>query len=520
MRNNRKRSHGEDSSSSSSSKMDHSKKYHHYHRYHSSTASDFEINNHVAPRLNSHPESTNKRSLFVSYTDVPSLPPKLKILCEIIAKNPVVTVESILEDSGIRVSEEDVIEVLKLSYGHPGSAVKFFRWSSFQLNSKHSLYAWNLVVDLLGKNCLFDAMWDTVKSMIKEHLLSIDTFASIFDNYVIANRVQEAILSFEVMDQYGVRKDSAAMNSLIGAICKVEGPQCAYECFKSLKDKIRADGGTYAILLEGLEREGNLSRARLIFSEMLNEIGWDTSNSPAYDSFLCTLLGGAEGIHEVLRLLDMMRSRGCYPGMKFLKFSIEDCVKKSDARSAKVIWDVMVGTGICQPDTGLYKSMISMYCIAKEFDSAERLFDEMVYNGAFPDSETYSLLFHSLIKNRHLKEATPIFKEMVKNEFVPLQEDCNVAVRAYVNAGDPHMATKVWRCMLQNYSSDLDETGNLLVVRLRDMNRVPEAVKCAEDMIERGIKLSSATLSKLKQSLSKVGKAFAYEQLLRKWNNC
>ncbi|MED6191135.1 hypothetical protein PIB30_113156, partial [Stylosanthes scabra] len=64
---------------------------------------------------------------------------------------------------------------------------------------------------------------------------------------------------------------------------------------------------------------------------------------------------------------------------------------------------------------------------------------------------------------------------------------------------------------------DLKDTANLLILGLRDLNRVPEAVKYAEFMIERGIKLTSSTLSKLKQSLVKERKEFVYEELLRKW---
>ncbi|KAL2241449.1 pentatricopeptide repeat-containing protein At1g77360, mitochondrial-like [Sesamum indicum] len=516
MSNARKRSHGGDSSSSSSSKIDPSRKRHHNH--HISTAPNFQTDNHVTPHRNSHQQVMVKRSSFISYSEVSSLPPKVKILCEIVARTPAVTVERVLEDTGIRVSEEDVEEVLKLSYGYPGSAVKFFRWSSFQLN-KHSPYAWNLVVDLLGKNCLFDAMWDAIKSMKKEQLLSLATFASVFSTYVIVNRVQEAILSFEVMDQYGVPRDTVALNSLLRSMCREGKTQQAKDYLGILKDKIRVDAETYAVLLEGWEREGDVGKARQTFSEMVVDVGWDTRNMPAYDSFLCTLLKGPDGMHEVIKFFDTMRDRGCYPGMKFLKFSIDECVRKSDPKCAKVFWEAMVRKNICKPDTVMYKSLISLYCNVKDFDSAEKLLDEMVYNGAFPDSETYGLLFHFLIKQRRLRDATPVFKEMVKNEFVPMQEDCSAAVKTYIDAGDPYMGIKVWRCMIENYTSDLDETGNLLVVGLRDMNRIPEAVKCAEDMIERGIKLNSATLSKLKQSLSRIGKAFAYEELLRKWKS-
>ncbi|EYU44576.1 hypothetical protein ABFS82_08G066200 [Erythranthe guttata] len=517
----RKRSHGGDSSSSSSSKIDSSKKpysHHHHHHHHDhrhhriSPPSNF-------PDQNSRHRVTGKRSNFISYTELPSLPPKVKILCQIIAETPAAAVERVLEDAGIRVRGEDVEEVLKLSYGHPGSAVKFFRWSGFQLNNKHTPYAWNLVVDLLGKNSLFDAMWDAIKSMRKEFLLSLSTFRFVFANYAAANRVQEAILSYEVLEQYNVPKDVAALNSLLSAICNSGKMETAKDYLVIAKERTRINAETYSILLEGFENEGDVSRARQTFSEMVADIGWDTRNIPAYDSFLCTLLKGQDGLREMIKYFDTMRDRNCYPGMKFFKFAIEECSRKNDSKSAKLIWEELVGRNICQPDVVIHKSLISLYCNAKDFDSAQKLLDEMVYNGAFPDSETYGLLFHFLIKQNRVREATPLFKEMVKNEFVPMQQDCSSAVKAFLAAKDPHMAIKVWRFMVENYKADLDETANLLVVGLRDANRLPEAVKCAEDIIERGIKLTSATLSKLKQSLCKVGKAFGYEELLRKWKN-
>ncbi|MFS7978340.1 hypothetical protein Hanom_Chr10g00914361 [Helianthus anomalus] len=48
--------------------------------------------------------------------------------------------------------------------------------------------------------------------------------------------------------------------------------------------------------------------------------------------------------------------------------------------------------------------------------------------------------------------------------------------------------------MIENYDYDLEEAGNFLVGGLRDLNRVPEAVKYADDMLDRGIKLASVTL--------------------------
>ncbi|XP_010274756.1 PREDICTED: pentatricopeptide repeat-containing protein At1g77360, mitochondrial-like [Nelumbo nucifera] len=278
------------------------------------------------PEQQKQNQRQSRRPAFISYLESPNLPPKTKLLCEIIANTPSPTVEKVLEETGVRVTTGDVEEVLKLSYGYPSTAVKFFRWSGWQLNDKHSPYAWNLVVDLLGKNLLFDAMWDAIKSMKKEGLLSLATFASVFSSYVVADRVEEAIMTFEVMDQYGVARDIIALNSLLSAICREGKTMKAKEFLDIAKDKIRPDADTYAILLEGWENENNVACARQTFGEMVIDIGWNPENVPAYDSFLNTLLKGHD-IHEAMKFFEMMAGKKCFPGMRFFRTALEEFVK-------------------------------------------------------------------------------------------------------------------------------------------------------------------------------------------------
>ncbi|XP_021737133.1 pentatricopeptide repeat-containing protein At1g77360, mitochondrial-like [Chenopodium quinoa] len=493
-----KRRHGRDRSPSPPS----SKKHHHIHG--------------KSPQRQIH-DLGKHRPAFISYLESPNLPPKIKLMCEIVASTPPLSVAKVLDDNGIRVTQEDVEQVLKLSYGCPAAAVKFFRWAGYQLNDRHSPYAWNLVVDLLGKNSLFDAMWDAIKSMKEEGILSLATFASVFSSYVLGNRVDETFMTFEVMDQYGVPRDIVALNSLLSVICREGKTEKADEFLRIAKDKIRLDADSFAILLEGWENEGNVAGAKRTFGEMVEEIGWDPRNVPAYDSFLCTLIKAPSGFHEALKFLNTMKERRCSPGMKFFGVALEDCVRKSDARGASLLWEAMTVRSDFRPDTQMYNMMISLHSHLANFDIARRYLDEMVYDGVFPDSKSYNTLFQYLVKSRKLDELSSVFTEMVKNEFLPTQANCIAAVRLFLDSGDPYMAIKVWKFMVENYQSELEETGNFLVLGLRDCNRVQEAVKYAEDMIERKIKLSSFTLSKLKQNLVKAGKGPVYDELFRKW---
>lgn len=356
--------------------------------------------------------------------------------------------------------------------------------------------------------------------MRREGLLSRSTFASIFASYVSAGRIADAITTFEVMDGYGCVKDVIALNSLLTAICRCGKTLEACDYLQIAKKIVRPDSDTYAILMEGWETEGNVVGAKETFAEMVIEIGWDPVNVPAYDSLLCVLIKGPDGILEALKFFDSMRDRKCYPGIRFFRAALDECVKFHDIKRAEFFWEVMVGRSRTvlqlQPTTAMYNSMIALYCYHGDLDAATRMLDGMVYEGAFPDSLTYNLLFRFLIKGRKLREASRVFAEMVKNECVPDQLNCDAAVKVYLDNGDPVMAIKIWKCLVENYREDLEDSANLLIVGLRDLNRVLEAVKYAEDIISRGIKLSTSTLSKLRHSLVKERKEFLYEELLTK----
>ena len=363
-------------------------------------------------------------------------------------------------------------------------------------------------------------MWDAVKSMKKEGLVSLATFASVFSSYVSFDKVKEAVFTFEVMEQYGCVRDIVALNSLISAICREGKTLDGLEFLRVAKSRIRPDSDSYAILLEGWEKERNINLAKETFEEMVTEIGWDPGNVPAYDSFLSTLIKGKDGINEVLKYVDMLHERKCYPVMKFFKDVLEGFQKVGNVRVADLIWKATVEKIGIRPDTEMYNPMIALYCSKNYTDVAKEMLDEMVYTGAFPDLQSYNVLFHFLIKNRKLKEASVLFNEMVKNEFFPSKANCIAAVKIFIEIGDPYVAIKVWKFMIESYDSDLEETGNLLIIGLRDANMLPEAVKYAEGMIEKGIKVTSATLSRLKQSLSQAKKEGVYEELLRKWKSC
>ena len=459
---------------------------------------------------------------FPTYTDAPDLRPKIRILCEALTRGEsALDVDAALDHEDISVTTDDVEQVLRYSYAHPRAAVAFFRWAGHRhLGHEHSPYSWNLIVDILGKNRLFEPMWETVRSMHSQRLLSLATFASVFSS-LAASPSGNPLKAFMDMSRYGMTRDTPALNSLLSALCRANRVDDARAAIVVARAEAgtRPDADSYAILLEGCEAAADPQVAREVFDEMVRAVGFDPDNVPAYDSFLATLVSSdppSTALPEAMKYLTFLSEYRCSPGEKFFRAALAAHLEARKLHGAILLWNEFVGHRGLVPDMEMYNTMIMLQGSLGHAEVIVEYLDDMVFNGVFPDAGTYNLVLKFLLKARKLREAAAIFSEMVKNELWPNEENCSLALRMFLDTHDWEMGIKVWNCMVENGLPPLEESGNMLVSKLRD-DRLPEACKYAEDMIDRGIKLSSSTLSKLKQCLQKIKKGEIHDHLLQKW---
>uniref|UniRef100_A0A0A8ZB02 Pentacotripeptide-repeat region of PRORP domain-containing protein n=1 Tax=Arundo donax TaxID=35708 RepID=A0A0A8ZB02_ARUDO len=322
------------------------------------------------------------------------------------------------------------------------------------------------------------------------------------------------------MPRYGMERDTPALNSLLSALCRANRLDDARAAIPVARAEAgtRPDADSYAILLEGCEAAADPLVACEVFGEMVRAIGFDPANVPAYDSFLTTLVSSdsATALPEAMEYLAVLSRHGCSPGEKFFRAALAAHLEARELRGAMVLWNDFVGRRGLVPDMEMYNTMIMLQGSLGHPEVIVEYLDGMAFNGVFPNTDTYNVVLQFLLKGRKLREVAAIFSEMVKNECWPNEANCSLALRMFLDTRDWEMGMKVWNCMVENGLPPLEEGGNMLVSKLKD-DRLPEACKFAEDMIDRGIKLSSSTLSKLKQSLQKVKKGEIHDHLLRKW---
>ncbi|KAK9716052.1 hypothetical protein RND81_06G208300 [Saponaria officinalis] len=374
------------------------------------------------------------------------------------------------------------------------------------------------MVDLLGKNELFDQMWGVIRAMKGEGLLSLATFVSVFESYCNVSNFDDAFMSFNVMDKYGVVPDVVAMNSLLSAICMQKNQaRKAYKFFDEIKAKIPPNGDTFAILLEGWEKQGNVGKAKTTFGEMVVRVGWEAKNIAAHTAFLNTLICKSQ-VDEAVKFLHVMKGKGCLPGLKFFSNALDILVKQNDVVHVVPLWDTMVGCGI-MPNLVTFNAMIGLFCNNKDVDNAFRFLDEMPVYGVFPDSLTYNMIFECLIKSKKGRKVASFFKEMINNEFVPTPGNCAAAVDLLFDQDDPESGVKIWNYLVENNVKPVDVTANVLLIASCKIGRFTELKRFAYDMFERGIIIQEATIGKLQKILYKEGRSARdlYDSLERRW---
>ncbi|PKA66485.1 Pentatricopeptide repeat-containing protein [Apostasia shenzhenica] len=441
--------------------------------------------------------------------------PRVRAICDILNRLPPMELERSLSNSGIIPVTELVEAVLSLSYSSPSSAVQFFRWSG--LSCKQTPRAWNLIVDILGRNGLFDAMWDAIRSMKQEGgVLSTATFASAFDSYCALGMIKDAIMTFDVMDRYGVPKDIVAVNSLLSAICRRDCSTAdAANFFDRVKTIVPPNADTFAILLEGWERERNASRAKNTFGEMVIRIGWDADNMSAYDAFLNTLVR-ADQPEEAIKFLKVMKSKNCLPGLKFFGNAVDIFVKRNDSANALALWNAMVLDSGLIPNLVMFNAMISLLCNNQQIELAFRFLDEMPLYGVFPDPVTYNTIFGCLVRNKRARNAETFLVEMRKNEQLPYPSNCAAAIKMFFEQYNPAAAIEVWSCIANELVRPDNDSANEVLLGLMDLGRLNEVKRYAEDMLGRGIELHPTLIEKLKIAFHKADKFDLFDRIVRR----
>ncbi|XP_012078305.1 pentatricopeptide repeat-containing protein At1g77360, mitochondrial [Jatropha curcas] len=436
-----------------------------------------------------------------------------KKIYKLMMSTPAVTLDTALNQNGIRVSPEIVENVLKKFENAGMVAYRFFEWAEKQRHYTHSIRAYQTMIESLGKIRQYQIMWDVVNAMRSKRMLNVETFCIIMRQYARAQKLEEAVYTFNVMDKHGVPPNLAAFNGLLSALCKSKNVRKAQEIFDSMKDQFVPDSKTFSILIEGWGKAPNLPKAREIFRKMV-----DMGCSPDIVTYgiMVDILCKAGRVDEALSIVGKMDSTVCKPTSFIYSILVHTYGIENRIEDAVDTFLRMEKNGI-MPDVAVYNALIGAFCKANKFKNVYRVLNDMDCKGVKPNSRTFNIILSNLIGYGATDEAFKVFRKMIK-VCMPDADTYTMMIKMFCEKNNLEMALNMWKYMKKQEFVPSMHTFSVLINGLCEKGDASQACVLFEEMIEKGIRPSGVTFGRLRHLLIKEGREDVVKFLQEKVN--
>ncbi|XP_030527642.1 pentatricopeptide repeat-containing protein At3g04130, mitochondrial [Rhodamnia argentea] len=313
------------------------------------------------------------------------------------------------------------------------SALGVLRWAGPRVESgRVSPEAYDAVVDILGKNRRMDRMREVLEEMSRSKLVRLSTVGKVMRRFAGAGLWEEAVKVFDELGDFGLEKNTEAMNLLLDTLCKERRVEQARSIMLQLKPHVLPDAHTFNILIFGwckinrvdeaqwtmqemkghgvrpcvisystivqfYCRQGNFNKVYQLFDEMRGE--GRPPNVVTYTTVM-HYLAKSEEFDEALQLAERMKLDGCEPDTLFYNCLIHVLARAGRVRDAVDVFEVEMPARGVRPNTPTYNTMISMFCHHGHVQKAMDLLKDMEdSNFAEPDVQTYYPLLKSCFKS-------------------------------------------------------------------------------------------------------------------------
>lgn len=357
-----------------------------------------------------------------------------------------------LHFSDVRFDISLLAEILDLSHAAGRSAVDLYRWIVRYRSLTPSDASLSLVVHFLGRRKDFKA----IDGLLAEFRGTVGplAFDATLERLARAGRPTQALRFFDAAPtELGIRRDAAALSSLVAALAEHGFPGHAEGAVKQYATEVFPDEGICNALIRGWCNAGKLEEARRLMGEIIRG-GFDLG-TPAYNAILdcvCRLCRGKDPLclqHEAEKILFEMESAGIPRDAETFRVLISNLCKIRMTEDAMKTFRRMSEWG-CSPDAETYLALIrSLYqaarvsegdemvgwmrsagfrdkldrkayygfvkilCGIERVEHAMKVFRLMKGYGHAPGVKTYSLLTEKLATHNQGERANALFNEAI-----------------------------------------------------------------------------------------------------------
>ncbi|KAL8249778.1 hypothetical protein R6Q59_006646 [Mikania micrantha] len=436
-------------------------------------------------------------------------------LCKIISNHRDRSkLESLLNSTQVELSPALVTEVLKKLSNAGVFALSFFRWAEKQSGFKHTSDSYNALIEALGKIKQFKMIWTLVNEMKVKGVLDKTTFALISRRYARAKKVKEAMEAFERMETFGFKIELCDINRFLDTLCKSRQVESAHQVFdKMTKRKFMPNIKSYTILLEGWGQEMNLLKLDEVYREMKGN-GFEP-DVVAY-GIIINAYCKAKKYDQAIKKFDEMKLNNIEPTPHIYCTLINGLGSENRLSESLMFFELSKSCGHAI-EAPTYNAVVGSYCWSMLMDDAFKVVEEMKRCEVGPNSRTFDIILHHLVKARRTEEAYSVFKRM-KSDFKCDPSACTyeIMVRMFCNEGKMDMAMSIWEEMKDEGILPGMHMFATLINGLCREKKLQDACKYFEEMLDMGIRPPTHMFNKVKQIFVHEGKEDVLMMLTRR----
>lgn len=420
--------------------------------------------------------------------------------------------EAVLDECGVNLTHDLVIEVLERFRHARKPAFRFFCWAGQRPEYTHNSKTYNKMMFILGKARQFETMVVLLEEIGEKGLLTIETFEISIKAFAEAKERRKAVGIFELMKKYKFRVGAETINCLLDSLGRAKLGKEAQVLFDRLKERFTPNLHTYTVLLNGWCRVKNLLEAGRVWNEMIDK-GFKP-DIVAHHTMIDGLLK-CKKRSDAIKMFEVMKSKGPSPNVRTYTLLIRDFCKQMKMREAVEYLEEMVKSGF-EPDAAVYTCLMTGFGNKKEMDKVYALLKEMKARGCPPDSQTYNALIKLMTNRRMPDDALRIYKKMIKNGFEPTIHTYNMMMKSYFDTRNFEMGQAVWEEISRKGCCPDDNSYVVFIGGLIKEGNSEAACKYLEEMIEKGMKAPQLDYNKFVADFSRAGKPDIMYELAQK----
>ncbi|XP_073065780.1 uncharacterized protein [Primulina eburnea] len=312
-------------------------------------------------------------------------------------------------------------------------------------------------------------------------------------------RMDRAKDMVEEMFSKGCRPDVVTYTAVLNGFCRLREVDKAKMLLKEMyRHGCQPNCVSFTALLSGLCQTGNSSEAR----EMMNmSEGWWTPNFVTYS---VVMLGfRREGkLSEACNLVSEMTRKGLFPSPVEINLLIHSLCREGFPDRAKKFMEECLNKG-CAINVVNYTTVIHGFCQKDDLDTALSVLDDMYLNNKHPDEVTYTTVIDALGRKGRIDEAIEMSKKMLHNGLLPTPVTYRSLIHHFCRQGRVDDLLILLEKMLprQNYRT----AYNQVVEKLCSFGHIDEAYKLLGNILRTAARIDANSCHVLMKSFLKNG---------------